>query len=158
MSSAFSLVRKIRHSALVRAFDKWEVHLHAQRQIRSKTIKMLRIFRCNALVRAFDKLKAHFQAQRQIRTKTIKILRRRIQHTLARAVLSTHTHTHTHTHIHTQCRQYIMWCTSLHALATSCLLFARYRIMPKVCVCLLLCRTYYEAVCGGGGNSEGHVL
>jgi hypothetical protein len=48
-------------------------------------------------------LKAHFQAQRQIRTKTIKILRRRIQHTLARAVLSTHTHTHTcmHAYIHT---------------------------------------------------------
>ena len=90
MSSALSLVRKIRHSALVHTFDTWEVHWKDKRQIRSNTIKMLRICRCSALVRAFDKLKACFQAQRQIRTKTIQILRRRIRHTLARAVLSWH--------------------------------------------------------------------
>ena len=28
----------------------------------------------------------------------------------------------------------------------------------RVCVCVYYCRTYDKAVCGGEGDSEGHVL
>ena len=42
MLSAARLVRKMRYSALARAFDNLVAHTHAQHQIRTKTIKMLR--------------------------------------------------------------------------------------------------------------------
>jgi hypothetical protein len=42
MLSAARLVRKMRYSALARAFNNLVAHTHAQRQIQTKTIKMLR--------------------------------------------------------------------------------------------------------------------
>ena len=33
-----------------------------------------------------------------------------------------------------------------------------FQIDQDVCVCVYYCRTYDKAVCGGEGDSEGHVL